>query len=457
VRRRVTISGVRRRVLLPACLLLVAGASGAHGSPSPSLRPFSCNLGPDIGCALLPVPLDHSHHARGTLSLAVAQLHPGSRKLPVLVVLTGGPGQPGASFLPRVETWLGPVAQRYRVVMIDQRGTGGGALQCPQLQAVMGGSDLTVPPPTAVTRCAAAIGPQRRYYTTTDTVEDLDALRQALGVKRISLDGISYGTYVAERYALAHPQSVSRLVLDSVVPHDGHDLALYTAALGRAAIVLRAVCAANHCGSDPAADLAAVVRAHHDGPQILDGIVSQSVFDPTYSGTNSALHAAREGNLAPLDTLLRGIRAGDRAPAAALSQGLHASTLCEDLPFPWGRSNASLAGRSAALARAASRLTDAQVWPFDRATVSGNGLVQTCLRWPVTPAPPLGPGGLLPNVPTLLLAGDRDLSTPLPWAQWEAAHAPGGHLVIVPGAGHSVQSRAQSSAGRDAMQRFLSG
>jgi pimeloyl-ACP methyl ester carboxylesterase len=449
---------VRRRVLLPACLLLAAGASGAHGSaPPPRLQAFSCNLGPDIGCATLQVPLDHSRRARGTLSLPIAQLHGGSRRLPVLVVLTGGPGQPGAPFLPRVETWLGPVARRYRVVMIDQRGTGGGALQCPQLQAVMGGSDLTVPPPAAVTRCAAAIGPQRRYYTTADTVEDLDALRQALGVQRISLDGISYGTYVAERYALAHPSNVSRLVLDSVVPHDGHDLGLYTAALARAAVVLRAVCAADHCGTDPAADLAAVVRAHHDGPQILDGIVSQSVFDPSYSGTNSALHAARGGNLAPLDTLLRGIRASDQAPASALSQGLHASTLCEDLPFPWGRSDASLAGRAAALSHAASRLRNAQVWPFDRATASGNGLVQTCLRWPVTPAPPLTQGGLLPNVPTLLLAGDRDLSTPLPWARWEAAHAPGGHLVVVPGAGHSVQSRAQSSAGRDAMQRFLSG
>ena len=45
-------------------------------------------------------------------------------------------------------------------------------------------------------------------------------------------------------------------------------------------------------------------------------------------------------------------------------------------------------------------------------------------------------------MPTLLLAGDRDLSTPLPWAREQAAHTPHGRLVVVRGAGHSVQSRS---------------
>ena len=60
----------------------------------------------------------------------------------------------------------------------------------------------------------------RRLYSTTATVADLDAVRKALGVERIGMLGISYGTYVAERYARAHPDHVSRLVLDSVVPQE---------------------------------------------------------------------------------------------------------------------------------------------------------------------------------------------------------------------------------------------
>ena len=102
--------------------------------------------------------------------------------------------------------------------MFDQRGTGAGALDCPALQRQMGASDLTVPSPAAVRSCAAAIGPDRRFYATADTVADIEALRVALGVARLTVDGVSYGSYVAERFALAHPGEVSRLVLDSVVP-----------------------------------------------------------------------------------------------------------------------------------------------------------------------------------------------------------------------------------------------
>ena len=47
-----------------------------------------------------------------------------------------------------------------------------------------------------------------------------------------------------------------------------------------------------------------------------------------------------------------------------------------------------------------------------------------------------------PDVPTMLLAGQQDLSTPVEWARREARTAPHGHLMVVPGAGHSVQLQA---------------
>ena len=58
---------------------------------------------------------------------------------------------------------------------------------------------------------------------------------------------------------------------------------------------------------------------------------------------------------------------------------------------------------------------------------------------------------------TLLLNGDRDLSTPLEWARQEAALAPQGKLVVVPGASHSIQTRERGDAGRRALQEFLLG
>ena len=98
-----------------------------------------------------------------------------------------------------------------------------------------------------------------------------------------------------------------------------------------------------------------------------------------------------------------------------------------------------------------------ELFPFDRATALGNGFIRQCLPWSPTPPTPLPRPGAKLRVPTLLVNGDHDLSTPLEWARKELALAPQGRLVVVHGAGHSVQSRAISNAGRLAVARFLLG
>jgi pimeloyl-ACP methyl ester carboxylesterase len=417
----------------------------AASRPCPDARGFTCST--------LDVPLDHSGRTSGTLHLSIAAADNVDAPRGVLVVLTGGPGQGGVEFVSRVRARMRAVLRRYRVVMLDQRGTGAHALSCPALQRAMGTSDLTVPPRGAVEACARKLGERRRFYSTADTVADLEALRVALGADKLALNGTSYGTFVAERYAIAHPDRVSRLVLDSVVPAAGLD-GLEVDGMREVARVLRAVCRAQHCPGDPAADLAGVVRARHDGPELYDTLVAMSVGAPSFPGVLGALRAARRGDAGRLERIVRAVRSAQRAPAGVLSQGLHAATICADLRPPWGGSAAPLAGREAALRRAAAAVDPT---PFDRATVTGNGVALTCLRWPPTPAPPAPRTSDLPPVPTLLLAGGRDLSTPLPWAREQRAHTPNGKLVVVPDSGHSVQSRAPGGEGRRAVQRFLLG
>jgi pimeloyl-ACP methyl ester carboxylesterase len=342
--------------------------------------------------------------------------------------------------------------------MFDQRGTGAGALECPALQSAAGASDLTVVPTAAVTACARSIGAARRYYSTAETVADIEALRAALRARRLTLDAVSYGTFVAERYALQYPTHVARVVLDSVVPQAGVD-PLYRAALPASARVLRSVCAARRCGWDPAADLAAVVNRLHDGPAVLDALVADGVAAPDFPGVLEALHAARAGRPAALDAFLAAVRRGEAAPARFLSQGLHESTICLELAPPWDPAEPG-AGRAATLAKLAASTPDTDLYPFERATATGNGLAEGCVAWPAT-QPPAVPDGVsaskLPPVPTLLLSGLRDLSTPLEWARDEAAMAPDGQLLEVPGAGHSVQLRARDPAVRVALARFLGG
>ena len=198
-----------RRAEMAAIGLLLAGglgACGGHhrstgrtGGAGPPARLVEAHRCPRISgfvCAWLAVPLDHAGAARGTLRLAVGIQHVQRPVHGVLLFLTGGPGQPGVSLIPRVVSRLGSALSGYRLVMFDQRGTGATALRCPALQAAAGSSDLTVVPPADVDSCARKIGPERRYFTTPETVADIEALRTALGVGRLTLDGVSYGSYV---------------------------------------------------------------------------------------------------------------------------------------------------------------------------------------------------------------------------------------------------------------------
>ena len=87
------------------------------------------------------------------------------------------------------------------LVLFDQRGTGrSGVLRCPGLEGrQIGNVDA------AVKACANAIGPRRRFYTTWDSAQDIEAVRRALGIGKITLIGVSYGTKLAADLRAALP------------------------------------------------------------------------------------------------------------------------------------------------------------------------------------------------------------------------------------------------------------
>ncbi|MFI8520710.1 alpha/beta fold hydrolase [Streptomyces sp. NPDC085481] len=433
-----------------------ATATAVPSTSAPALtghRP--CPGQPDVTCADLTVPLDRSGAVPGTLKLRTAVFGAARAPRGTLLFLTGGPGQPGVPYVERIRSRLPEALARYRLVMIDQRGTGGAAVDCPALQKEVGSSDTVAPSPAAVTACAESLGPRRNLYTTADTVADLEDLRRALGVRTWTLDGVSYGTFTAAQYALAHPERVRRLVLDSVVPLDGAGV-LYEDALGHSGQVLRTACREQNCGFDPARDLATVVRRDGNGVGVFNLLVIASIIDPKLQdpryGILDALHASAGGDRTRLDRLVAGFSAPSDEPPAEFSSGLHAATLCADSRWPWGDASAPVEGRRQALERAVRRISPAQVWPFQRETAGAQGIPRTCLPWPASrPNRPARAHTL--TMPVLILAGDRDLSTPVRWARDVAAAHPKAELVVLQGAGHSTQSR--SDEGARAAQEFL--
>ncbi|MGH3713485.1 MAG: alpha/beta hydrolase [Micromonosporaceae bacterium] len=374
----------------------------------------------------------------------------------VLLLLAGGPGQPGPAFIPLFLKVMPEVMREYRLVMLDQRGTGNTAIDCPELQEQVGGSDVKLATPAAIQDCADSLGATRHHYTSADTVADLDALRQALGVDKWTLDGVSYGSFVAQQYGLTYPEHTTALVLDSVVTQDNAD-PLYTASLRGSGRVLRTACREQSCGYDPAKELATVLRRYGDAVGVLEMLIVMSIIDPKLTnpqfGVLRRLHAAASGDPESWRELLGFFQGPDGTPPQQLSAGLHLAAVCADITdMPWGDSAAPLAGRDEALHAAVSELETEEVWPFQKRTAGEQGLVANCRHWPSARPMPAPPHRTL-SMPVLLLSGNRDLSTPLEWAEQQLAHTPYGTHVVIDGAGHSVQRR--SPAGARAATDFL--
>jgi pimeloyl-ACP methyl ester carboxylesterase len=457
----------RTAALLAIGLLGALGApASAFAGPDPAANrlPGLVDAAPcadvaNFTCAYLSVPLDHRGTKPGRLRLRVAVADNATAPRGVLLVLTGGPGEPGASLAGQIVPSVAALRADYRVVLVDQRGTGAGALDCPRLQNEVGSSDTLAPTPGAVTECAGTLGDTRNYATTADTVADLDDLRRALGVPRWTVDGVSYGTFVAERYALTHPGRVSRVVLDSPVPLTGVP-ALYEASMQRAAWVLRQACAEQHCDFDPAADLATVVRRDGNGVGVLNMLQLGSLLDPRMTGQGFVpvlwlLHESAIGDPVPLDGTLQGLAASAVTRPDQFSAGLHAATLCAELDrMPWGDASAPLAGRDRHVRRALSTVDPKVVWPFEPKTAVEQGFVAGCQHWPPS-RPDSRPWLDRLTMPVLVLAGDRDLSTPLDWARSVAAHSVRARLVVIPGMGHAIQGR--DATGDAAIRQFLLG
>ena len=418
-------------------------------------------------CLDVNVPLDRSGTAPGSIDLPVV-VDQGDK--PVFLLLAGGPGQGLAGQAGEFGGLFRRLLPNHRFAALDQRGTGSIALRCPSLQRLPL-TDLMVPPRRAVRDCGNLLGPDRSFYTTTDTVEDIEAVRVALGVEKLTIMGVSYGTYVAERYATAHPDRVERLILDSVVPQRGVD-PFFRANFKRAGHVLRKTCARRACETvtgDPVRDLARLVRSRPfagrvpgkrlrlkvDGPAIFDWLTSVSSFQPrTLPRFQGAVTRTLRGDRGAMLRMGAAARAlSPVSPAESLSWALHAATLCSDMTLPFSISS-PFEGRRAAVRRAVSRIPARSLYPFDRKTAAGNGALTTCADWPATVVDPPPAPTDLPPVPVLLFAGAFDLSTPLAEARRELARAPEGELVVLPGGhGQSIFTRC----GQRSISKFMTG
>jgi pimeloyl-ACP methyl ester carboxylesterase len=465
--------------LLP--VLLLAGFPSPSNASTLSLTPCAENTA--FTCTSLAVPLDRTGAAPGTLSLSVQRKLAGAiPSRTAVVALAGGPGQAALPLSEFIAQALAPALTTRDLLVFDQRGTGASdPLRCLAFEDPGAKSAAQV-----FEGCASEIGPARAGFTTQESVEDIEALRQAGGYDKLVLYGTSYGTKVALEYAQRYPQNVEALVLDSVVPADGPEpFAIPTfQAIGG---VLAELCTDGACAGispNPLHDIAALVSRLRKRP------VSGSVYDGAgkrHASTldeSALLNILVAGDLNPalralLPAAVRSALGGDPDPLLRLhllaeglipsvphgrgggegepevDETLFVTTTCEEAPFPWLRG----AQPSTRLSEAVAFLTaqpSSAFYPFDAPTAFGNSPAPVCAFWPdASPAPPAQ--SPLPNVPTLILSGEQDLRTPTSGARRVAAMIPDAQLLLVPFTGHSVIGSDLGDCASLALGAFFAG
>ena len=449
-------------VLLLATMALWIGSAGAADVPAADCHVAGIRNG--VLCGSVDRPLDPAR-PQGTRIAVRYVVVPAMarRKLadPVFL-LAGGPGQSAVALAASTMALFARLNNRRDIVFVDQRGTGGSApLQCqdPEQETLAEQADadrqyrLTMACKAELLKLPY-IRAERDLglFTTWIAVQDLDAVRAALGAARIDLVGGSYGTRVALEYQRQFPAAVRRSVIDGVAPPDMALPASFSTDNQAAFDALAAACAAEPACARRHPDLsgrfaallktlprqvtAAQALTGRDETFVLTsdmvlGAVRGALYSPALAAAlPEAIDEAARGRLEGIVGLGSTFLA---KKSVRLAAGMHLSVVCaEDVPR---------------LGRAAD------VPGVDFGTQFAAFYERLCSGWPRGTVPEAFYRITPSRTPVLLLSGGLDPATP-PRHGVRVARAlgPSARHVVVANAGHGVMA---VGCMRDVVFRFI--
>jgi len=208
-----------------------AGGDANAAAGADALRTEPCVGIPDptARCHRLSVHEDQTTRRGRTISLRIVVLPATGREKAndAVVYLAGGPGQAATEFLGDASIAVTAAREHRDAIYADQRGTGDShALLC----------DFYGPPADPqsyfdaflpIDKVKSCRGTLERdadlaQYTTSASVEDLEAIRRALGYQQLTLVGGSYGTRLAMEYVRRYESHVRAVILEGPVTPANH-------------------------------------------------------------------------------------------------------------------------------------------------------------------------------------------------------------------------------------------
>ncbi|MFD8301428.1 alpha/beta hydrolase [Streptomyces sp. NPDC059690] len=498
LRRSIRPGRPRAALLLAAVALLVSACStsgparSAGGAPeavlaalprsTPSaLAPYygqklnwrDCGV-PGFQCATMRAPLDYAHPGGKDVKLAVARKRATGKGKPLGSLLVN-PGGPGGSAIGYLQQYAGigypaEVRARYDMVAVDPRGVARSepveCLDGRQMDAFT--QTDTTPDDQRETGqlvdaykkfaegCGAHSAGLLRHVSTVEAARDMDILRAALGDRKLTYVGASYGTFLGATYAGLFPERVGRLVLDGAMDPTlparrlnldqtaGFETAFQSFAKD---CVRQPDCALGRKGTTPAQvghnlsaffkklDAHPLATGDADGRKLGEALGTTGVIAAMYD----------EGSWAQLrEALTSAMKEGDGAGLLVLSDSYYerdGQGHYSNLMF----ANAAVNCLDLPAAFSSPEQVEKALPSFEKASpVFGQGLAWAslnCAYWPVKATGEPHRIKAKGAAPIVVVGTTRDPATPYRWARSLAAQLTSGRLLTYQGDGHTAYGR----------------
>lgn len=444
--------------------------------------PFDVPRGANVSCSYVIVPEDRAGDPSHTIRLAVAVYHstnPNHAPDPV-VFLQGGPGGEAVKLITSYYRQLVvPILKNRDFIAYDQRGTGLSepALNCDELsKAYLQDVEGIIPSSTrglvysnATVSCnglMSAKGINLNAYTTVESAADIKDILSLLGYQKADLYGASYGTRLAQVVMRDHPEIVNSVILDSVVPVETNFFVKYPQGMEAGLKTLFISCAVDpQCNaaypnletvfwdvlkqldakpvtittSNPRTGL---VTETVDGSTVMNIILGSIKESQLIYTAPQSIYRFKEGDFSTVIAAQSGLPYGFEG----INIGLYISMMCHEHIL-------ATTPEELQATTVSSKDIEEYAWlPFYG---SAQDIFKTCKSWRAT-GPTLGENAQVnSDIPTLVITGKFDPTTPPMYAQQVASHLSRSYYFEFPNQGHVPTATDTSGCAMSMVIAFL--
>jgi len=433
----------------------------------------------DVRCGYAIVPESRSGNPSDTIRLAVAVFKGRKSSETPVMFLQGGPGAEAVQLsVDAYDVLVNPFLKDRDFITFDQRGTGLSepALKCEELQKTHK-QDIygTIPAETrklvygnsflSCNGLLLAQGVNLNAYTTMESAADLKDILQLLGYSKVHLYGASYGTRLAQVAMREYPEIVESAILDSVVPVETNFFKSYPEAIQGGLRTLFETCMMDvKCNmaypsletvfwdvyktlnADPVT-LTTSVYPIGTVTETVDGTVFMSIILGSIKSSYlietapQTIYRVKGGDFSTL------IAAQYSLPFAfdGINPGLYISMMCHE----------HIMATSPQELESVSALPGISSYAWLPFYGDANNVYKSCQSWGST-GPVLGENdAVVSTIPSLVISGRFDPTTPPIYARQLADHLPNSYYFEFNNQGHVPSAADSSGCAMDTVIAFL--